>query len=75
MKRIDVNVRDNDGWTPAMAAAFWVQIPCLELLARNGADLEMKNKDNKTLLGEQMNVIYERYLSADVRREWRASVC
>ena len=52
MTRLDVNAADNDGWTPVMAAAFWAQIPCLELLARSGADLEMKNKGNKTLLGK-----------------------
>ncbi|XP_067950569.1 protein phosphatase 1 regulatory subunit 16A-like isoform X2 [Watersipora subatra] len=49
-KRNDVNAMDSDGWTPAMAAACWGQVPVLELLAKNGADLEVKTRDNKTLI-------------------------
>ena len=51
-KRFDINETDNDGWTAAMAAACWGQIPVLELLAQNGADLDVKTKDNKALVGE-----------------------
>ena len=35
-----------------MAAACWGQIPVLELLAKSGADLDAKTKDNKTLVGK-----------------------
>jgi len=51
-KRVDVNLYDDDGWTPAMAAACWGQIPVLELLAKNGADLDVKTKDHKSLVGK-----------------------
>ena len=33
-----------------MAAACWGQIPVLELLAKSGADLDAKTKDNKTFI-------------------------
>lgn len=46
-----MNAVDNDGWTPAHAAACWGQVAVLELLAKHGVDLERKTKDNKTMLG------------------------
>lgn len=53
-KKFNVNIQDNDGWSPAMAAACWGQIPVLELLAKSGADLDVKTKDNKSLVGKQL---------------------
>lgn len=52
---MDMNLTDNDGWTPAMAAAFWAQLPVLDLLAKSGADFDVKTKHNKTLLGRRFD--------------------
>ena len=37
--------KDCDGFTPLMAAAFWRQIPCFELLLKFGANFELKTND------------------------------
>jgi ankyrin repeat protein len=37
--------RDNDGFTPLMASAFWQQFNCFQLLLDFGANFELKTKD------------------------------
>lgn len=39
----DVNIQDNDGWTPLHAAAHWGQKETAELLANNGACMDSQN--------------------------------
>ncbi len=38
---IDVNKQDNDGETPLLSAAFQYNIPAMQLLIQNGAQIEM----------------------------------
>ncbi|XP_057314550.1 protein phosphatase 1 regulatory subunit 12A-like isoform X2 [Hydractinia symbiolongicarpus] len=45
---IDVNVRDNDGWTPLHAAVHWGSKTACELLTEAGADFELKNSNGQT---------------------------
>lgn len=46
---INVNARDNDGWTPLHAACHWKQPGAVELLILNGADVEVKSTSGQSL--------------------------
>lgn len=48
-KQIDVNVRDNEGWTPLTAATYWNKPLVVELLLQNGADVNVVTNNNQTL--------------------------
>ena len=41
----DVNVRDNDGWTPLHAAVHWGSKTACELLTEAGANFDLKNNN------------------------------
>ncbi|XP_022255662.1 protein phosphatase 1 regulatory subunit 12C-like [Limulus polyphemus] len=40
---LDLNIQDNDGWTPLHAAAHWAQKEACELLADNLANMDIQN--------------------------------
>ncbi|XP_055954452.1 protein phosphatase 1 regulatory subunit 12A isoform X11 [Patella vulgata] len=40
---VDVNARDNDGWTPLHAAAHWGQEESCQILVDNMCDMDIKN--------------------------------
>ena len=43
----DVNVRDENGWTPLHCAVYW-NLEYVELLLQSGADFTMKANNGKT---------------------------
>ena len=49
-KKPNVNVQDEDGWTPIFHAASRVNVPMVELLYANGADLKIVDKKNQTVV-------------------------
>lgn len=51
-KQIDINVKDNEGWTPLTAATYWNKPLVVELLLQNGADVNCVTNNGQTL--EQM---------------------
>ena len=40
---VDINAKDNDGWSPLHAAAHWGQEESCKILAENMCDMEAKN--------------------------------
>ena len=40
---VDMNAKDNDGWTALHAAAHWGQEEACKILAENMCDMESKN--------------------------------
>ncbi|KAI1299614.1 Protein phosphatase 1 regulatory subunit 12B [Halotydeus destructor] len=47
--QVDVNVRDNEAWTPLHAACYWQQPGAVELLLQNNADIEAKTGTGQSL--------------------------
>src|ERR1035437_190931 len=47
---IDVNTKDNDGWTPVLFATWLRDRPMVELLLAKGADVNAKDNYGKTPL-------------------------
>ena len=47
--QIDINVKDNEGWTPLAAATYWNKPLVVELLLQNGADVNCVTYNNQTL--------------------------
>ncbi|XP_021379337.1 protein phosphatase 1 regulatory subunit 16A-like isoform X1 [Mizuhopecten yessoensis] len=45
---VSVDMRDRDSWLPIHAAACWLQPEMIELLVRNGADIDSKAKNGET---------------------------
>ncbi len=45
---VDVNVRDNAGWTPLHSAAVYKAREAMELLIARGADINAKDGINRT---------------------------
>ena len=45
---VDVNVQDNDGWTPVHAAVHWGSKTACELLTEAGGDFEIRNSNGQT---------------------------
>ncbi len=40
---VDLNIIDNEGWTPFHAAVCWNQVEMMKKLAAKGATLDLKN--------------------------------
>jgi ankyrin repeat protein len=47
---VDVNAKDDNGWTPLHAAAREGHKEIVELLIANGADVNAKDEDDRTAL-------------------------
>lgn len=45
---VSLHIRDYDSWLPIHAAACWLQTEVLEILVKNGADLDAKTKNGET---------------------------
>ena len=45
---VSVDKRDIDSWQPIHGAAFWCQQDVLELLVKNGADIDAKTRNGET---------------------------
>ncbi len=39
--KVDIDVLDNDGWTPLHAAVYWRNMEAAELLVSHGADITL----------------------------------
>ncbi|SVC67079.1 uncharacterized protein METZ01_LOCUS319933, partial [marine metagenome] len=63
----DVNVRDGEGWTPLLRAAFWGHKEIVELLIAEGADVNANANDGKTPLDSAIR--YNRPELADLLRK------
>nr|XP_037855870.1 protein phosphatase 1 regulatory subunit 16A isoform X3 [Chlorocebus sabaeus]XP_037855871.1 protein phosphatase 1 regulatory subunit 16A isoform X3 [Chlorocebus sabaeus]XP_037855872.1 protein phosphatase 1 regulatory subunit 16A isoform X3 [Chlorocebus sabaeus]XP_037855873.1 protein phosphatase 1 regulatory subunit 16A isoform X3 [Chlorocebus sabaeus] len=48
--RASLSAKDQDGWEPLHAAAYWGQVPLVELLVAHGADLNAKSLMDETPL-------------------------
>jgi ankyrin repeat protein len=48
----DINVQDEDGWTPLYLASTRGTLEAVRLLLKHGADVEVKNNNGKTALQE-----------------------
>jgi len=48
--RSDVNVKNNDGWTPLHSAAYYGHFEIVKYLVEHGADIIAKNNDGLTPL-------------------------
>ncbi|KAL7985410.1 hypothetical protein Chor_003980 [Crotalus horridus] len=58
----NVNIQDNDGWTPLHAAAHWGVKEACTILAEALCDMDIRNKllyDEKCLLKYSKEIIYE----------------
>lgn len=40
---VDINAKDNDGWTPLHAAAHWCQDEVCKALVEHMCDMDIKN--------------------------------
>ena len=50
---IDLNIQDNEGWTPFHAAVCWGQQEAMKMLAEKGATLDVKDLHGETAYGER----------------------
>uniref|UniRef100_A0A0N5B272 ANK_REP_REGION domain-containing protein n=1 Tax=Strongyloides papillosus TaxID=174720 RepID=A0A0N5B272_STREA len=49
-KICDLNLKDNDGWTPLHGAVYWNNYDAAILLVKNGADIHAKTNVNENIL-------------------------
>jgi ankyrin repeat protein len=47
-KGANINLANEDGWTPLICAASINRVDVIKILLSNGADINLKNKDGKT---------------------------
>jgi protein phosphatase 1 regulatory subunit 16A len=51
-EEVDLDIPDNEGWTPFHAAVCWNQPEMMKKLAEKGADMDLKNLRGETAYGE-----------------------
>ena len=47
---VDVNIRDNDGWTPLMDAVLFGRLDIIDELVNRGADIDVVDNDGMSAL-------------------------
>ena len=50
---VQLDIQDNEGWTPFHAAVCWEQKEAMKMLAEKGANLDVKNLRGETAYGER----------------------
>lgn len=50
-EEVELDVSDNEGWTPFHAAVCWNQPDAMKKLAEKGADMDLKNLRGETPYG------------------------
>ena len=50
---IDLDIQDNEGWTPFHAAVCWGQQDAMKKLAEKGANMDIKNLHGETAYGKE----------------------
>ncbi len=48
---LDLNIADNEGWTPFHAAVCWGQKEAMKMLAQKGVDMDAKDLHGDTAYG------------------------
>ncbi len=49
---LNLNIQDNEGWTPLHAAVCWGQKEAMRMLVEKGANMDAKNLRGETPYGE-----------------------
>lgn len=49
---LDLNIQDNEGWTPLHAAVCWGQKEAMRMLVEKGANMDAKNLRGETPYGK-----------------------
>ena len=51
---LDLDIQDNEGWTPFHAAVCWGQTEAMKMLAEKGANIDIKNIRGETAYGKDL---------------------
>ena len=53
---INLDIQDNEGWTPFHAAVCWEQQEVMKKLAEKGANMDIRNLHGETAYGAYMHM-------------------
>lgn len=51
---LNLDIQDNEGWTPFHAAVCWGQTDAMKMLAEKGANMDIKNIHGETAYGKNL---------------------